>query len=160
MIKRSVSCLDLNKDESDFIPDALYAEIMKRLPIVSVEAVIVVDGALLFLKRNNEPVKGEWWFPGGRIRKGECLGDALRREIIEETGMEITDYRLINVYSRVFPERHDITIAYLCKCKKGKVVLNGEHSEYAFFKQMPSDLHPCLQETVRDSEVEKRNLIV
>jgi len=125
------------------------------LPIVSVEAVIVSDGALLFLRRNNEPVKGEWWFPGGRIHKGESIEDALRREIKEETGLEIRDYKLINVYSRVFPERHDITIAYLCNCKRGKVVLNGEHSRYEFFKVMPPGLHPRLQEVVRDSEWKK-----
>jgi colanic acid biosynthesis protein WcaH len=144
-----------NDEDIDFIPSVLFDQIVKRLPIASVEAVIVSNGALLFLKRNNEPVKGEWWFPGGRIRKGESLEDALRREIREETGLEISDYRLINVYSRIFPERHDLTIAYLCKCKKGKVVLNGEHSEYAFFKVVPPDLHPCLQETLRDSEWKK-----
>ena len=107
------------------------------------------------MKRNNEPAKDEWWLAGNRIRKGESLKEALYREIKEETGLEIGDFRLIDVYSRVFPERHDITIAYLCKCKKGAVSLNDEHSEYAFFKKMPLGLHPSLVETVRDSEWEK-----
>jgi colanic acid biosynthesis protein WcaH len=83
------------------------------LPIVSVEAVIVKDDALLFLKRNNEPVKGEWWFPGGRIHKGESLEQTLCREIKQETGLEIIDHNLVNVYSRIFPKRHDITIVAL-----------------------------------------------
>jgi colanic acid biosynthesis protein WcaH len=140
--------LSLKREEADFIPDALFEEIRKCLPIVSVEALIVIDGALLFLRRNNEPVKGEWWFPGGRIRKGESLQEALRREINEETGLQISDHGLINVYSRVFPARHDITIAYLCRCKQGKVVLNGEHSEFGLFKKMPAGLHSCLLETI------------
>ena len=144
-------------EENDFLPDVLYGQIVKRLPIVSVDALIVVDGALLLVRRNNEPVKGEWWVPGGRIHKGESLEEALRREILEETGLELKDCRLINVYSRVFPERHDITIAYLCHCKRGQVKLNSEHSEYALFKRMPPGLHPYLLETVRDSKWKKRS---
>jgi len=46
------------REEVDFIPDALYTQIVKCLPIVSVEGLIVIDGVLLFLRRNNEPVKG------------------------------------------------------------------------------------------------------
>ena len=146
-----------SKSENDFLPDLLYGQIVKRLPIVSVDALIVVDGALLLVRRNNEPVKGEWWVPGGRIHKGESLEEALRREILEETGLELKDCRLINVYSRVFPERHDITIAYLCHCKRGQVKLNSEHSEYALFKSMPRGLHPYLVETVGDSKWKKRS---
>ena len=143
------------KNQTDFLPSKLYNQIAKCLPIVSVEALIVADDGLLFLKRKNEPVKGEWWFPGGRIRKGESLDDALRREVREETGLELSHYRLINAYSRVFPERHDIAIVYLCKCNPGKVVLNDEHSEYAFFEEIPRDLHPCIRQTVADSKWEK-----
>jgi ADP-ribose pyrophosphatase YjhB (NUDIX family) len=137
--------------ESDCLPQALYDRIAKCLPIVSVEALIVMDGALLFLRRNNQPAKGEWWFAGGRIRRNENLEHALRREVKEETGLTVMSSKLINVYSRVFPERHDITIAYLCKCEKSEIKLNNEHSEYAFFKSMPDGLHEYLVETVRDS---------
>lgn len=107
-------------EESDFIPSNLYNQIMKLISIASVEAIVVMDKVLLFLRRKNQPAKGQWWFPGGRIRKGESLEQALHREVREETGLEISAYKFINVYSRVFPERHDITIAYLCKCEKKK----------------------------------------
>jgi colanic acid biosynthesis protein WcaH len=142
-----------NIKDYNFIPQPLYDQIIKCLPIVSVEAVIVKDNALLFLKRNNEPVKGEWWFPGGRIHKGESLKQTLCREIKEETDLEIIESKLINVYSRVFPKRHDITIVYLCKCKEGKIELNNEHSKYAFFKTLPKDLHPCLIEVIQDCKL-------
>jgi ADP-ribose pyrophosphatase YjhB (NUDIX family) len=142
-------------EESDLIPAVLFDQIVKCLPIVSVDAVIVIDKSLLFLRRQNVPAKGEWWFAGGRIKKGESLEQALRREVKEETGLKISEYKLINVYSRVFPERHDITIAYLCKCKKGKVTLNNEHSEYKLLKSIPVGLHPYLLETIQDSQWEK-----
>jgi colanic acid biosynthesis protein WcaH len=148
---------NLNK-KCGFIPQLTYERIVKCLPIVSVEALIVSEGRLLFLRRKNEPAKGEWWFPGGRLRRGESLKKALCREVAEETGLEIVYTRFIGVYSRVFPERHDITIAYLCKCKEGIVRLNDEHSEYAFFSRNPDGLHPFLAETIYDSIWNKDNL--
>jgi colanic acid biosynthesis protein WcaH len=87
-------------EDVDYIPDGLFGEIVKRLPIASVDAVVVVDGALLLLKRSNSPAKGEWWLPGGRIHKGESLEETLRREVKEETGLEVSSQRLIGVYSR------------------------------------------------------------
>ena len=128
-------------EENGFIPSVLYNEIVKLMPIASVEAVIVMDNALLFLKRKNQPAQGQWWFPGGRIHKGESFEETLRREVKEETDLKISSYKFINVYSRVFPERHDVTIAYLCRCKDGTIKLDGEHSEYQLFRTMPPDLH-------------------
>jgi colanic acid biosynthesis protein WcaH len=148
--------LSLPVEEADFIPAALYEQIVKILPIVSVDAVIVMDKSLLLLKRKNQPAKGLWWFVGGRIHKGESLEQTLRREIKEETDLELETFKLINVYSRVFPERHDITIAYLCTCKEGKITLNDEHSEYALFGKIPKGLHPYLLETIQDSQWETK----
>jgi len=138
------------------IPQRLYDQITEHMPIASVEAMIVRDEALLFLRRNNQPAKGEWWFPGGRIRKGESLDQTLRREIREETGLELSSYKLVNVYSRVFPERHDITIVYRCVCENGNVKLNDEHAEHCFFKKVPAGLHPYMAEVLRDSRIAKR----
>jgi ADP-ribose pyrophosphatase YjhB (NUDIX family) len=76
----------------------------------------------------------------------------LQREVKEETGLEIESYRFIKAYSRVFAERHDITVAYLCKCREGKIELNSEHSEYKLFKKPPKSLHPYLLETLNDSQ--------
>jgi ADP-ribose pyrophosphatase YjhB (NUDIX family) len=46
------------KAGNGFIPDPLYNEIVKHMPIPSVEAIIVRDGKLLFLRRRNYPAKG------------------------------------------------------------------------------------------------------
>jgi len=132
------------------IPLTLYELITDSIPIPSVEAIISKDNSLLFLRRQNSPAKGQWWFPGGRIRKGETLGEALYREVKEETGLEVIKSELINVYSRIFDERHDITIAYLCKCKGNKIILNNEHSEYRYFKSLPKSIHPYLIQVIQD----------
>jgi ADP-ribose pyrophosphatase YjhB (NUDIX family) len=128
----------------------LYTIISDSIPIVSVEAVISKDNSLLFLRRKNSPAKGEWWFPGGRIRKGETFEETLYREVKEETGLELIEYKFINVYSRIFPERHDITIAYSCKCNEYPITLNSEHSEYKYFKQYPKGTHPYLIQVIQD----------
>lgn len=147
--------MDSKKKKSDFIPQAIYDQIIDLIPIPSVDAVIVMNGSLLFLRRKNSPAAGQWWLAGGRINRGESLEETLHREIKEETGLEIESYRFIKAYSRVFVERHDITVAYLCKCKKGTIELSDEHSEYRLFKKLPTGLHPYLLETIKDSQWKK-----
>lgn len=151
------SLLDTSKADTGKIPSSLYELIVDVLPIASVEAVIVQDDSLLFLRRNNNPVKGQWWFPGGRIRKGETFEETLIREVKEETGLDVIESELVNVYSRIFNQRHDITIAYICKCKPDKITLNNEQSEYKYIKKLPKNIHPYLVEVIND--LEKKNLI-
>ena len=145
-----------SKNETNFIPSTLYDQIMQLMPIPSVEAVIIMKGSLLFLRRKNNPASGQWWFAGGRIHKGESFEETLHREVKEETGLEIESYRFIKAYSRVFPQRHDITIVYLCNCKDSKIKLDSEHSEYKLFKKIPKNLHTYLLETIKDSQWKKQ----
>ncbi len=96
------------------IDSSLYKRITSCLPIPSVEGITIQKGdSLLFLRRQNNPSKGLWWFSGGRIMKGESLEEALYREIKEETNLEVVESEFLNVYSRIFNERHDITLVYL-----------------------------------------------
>ena len=134
------------------IPTPLYNQIVNHMPITSVEAIIKKDNSLLFLKRNNPPMKGEWWFAGGRIRKSESFHEALYREVKEETGLMVDVIRFVGVYNRIFVDRHDITLAFLCKCYDDKVVLNGEHSKFKFFENPPDDVHPFLLQAIVDSK--------
>jgi len=157
LIETEKSLLDASKEENGKIPSSLYELITDSIPIASVEAIISKDDSLLFLRRKNSPAKGQWWFPGGRIRKGETLEETLYREVKEETGLQVIESELVNVYSRIFNQRHDITIAYICKCKPDKITLNNEHSEYKYIKKLPKNIHPYLVEVIND--LEKKNLI-
>jgi acetyl-CoA carboxylase carboxyl transferase subunit beta len=60
-----------------------------RFPRIG-SAVIVVDGDRVLLgARGKEPNRGKWILPGGKIEPFESIGEAARREIREETGLEI-----------------------------------------------------------------------
>jgi ADP-ribose pyrophosphatase len=58
-------------------------------PQVAVGAIVIKDGRVLLVKRNQPPSKGLWAIPGGRVEIGETLKEAAEREIIEETGLTI-----------------------------------------------------------------------
>lgn len=67
-----------------------------EIPAVSV-AVRHRD-SLLLVKRGREPSRGQYAFPGGRVEPGEGAADAARRELLEETGLEVGDVRLVREY--------------------------------------------------------------
>ncbi|MGI8701978.1 MAG: NUDIX hydrolase [Nocardioidaceae bacterium] len=47
------------------------------------------DGRLLVVRRGRPPGIGLWSIPGGRVEPGEALADAVRREVLEETGLDV-----------------------------------------------------------------------
>jgi len=85
------------------IPPVLYDQIVALMPIPSVEAMILRGNSLLFLRRKNSPLRGEWWFPGGRIRKGETFEKTLFRKVKEETGLSVETVRLSASTTEFFP---------------------------------------------------------
>jgi 8-oxo-dGTP diphosphatase len=72
-----------------------------RKPVAAVAAVMVRDGKLLLIKRGVEPSKGKWSVPGGRVEWGETLIEAVKREVREETGLEIEVGQVAGVYDLV-----------------------------------------------------------
>ncbi|HEU4320861.1 MAG TPA: NUDIX hydrolase [Acidimicrobiia bacterium] len=58
-------------------------------PLVGVGVVVVRDGELLLVQRGKDPGKGLWAVPGGKVRPGEAMRNAARREVFEETGLDV-----------------------------------------------------------------------
>ena len=81
-------------------------------PQLAVGAVVVTDGALLMVQRNQEPAKGLWTLPGGRVEHGEYIEDALRREVSEETGIDIEVDRLLGIFE-VVGDPHFVILDFL-----------------------------------------------
>lgn len=134
-----------------WIEDQEYQRILKWMPIPTVDAIITFQGRFLLLKRVNPPVKGEWWLPGGRVRKGESLEEAVRREVREETGLTCRIIRQVGVINHIFPECHTISIYFLVEAESSKVTLNEEHSAYRWVSRLPQGSHPYLKTMIEEA---------
>jgi 8-oxo-dGTP diphosphatase len=77
--------------------------------------------SILLVKRGSEPFKGMWALPGGFVDEGEPLEDAARRELKEETGLEVNDLR--QFYTFGDPDRdprfRSVSVAHFAMLKPG-----------------------------------------
>lgn len=92
-----------------------------KRPRLTVDAIIVRDEKILLIKRGHEPYRGYWALPGGFVEWGETVEEALKREVLEETGLDVEIKKLVGVYSEPDrdPRGHSISIAYTCESTEG-----------------------------------------
>lgn len=81
-------------------------------PRVGVGAVILQDGNLLMIKRGRPPRQGQWAVPGGKVRWGETLHEAVVREVREETGLEVKVDELVWVGETIGEDWHFILLDF------------------------------------------------
>jgi 8-oxo-dGTP diphosphatase len=79
-------------------------------PIAGIGAV-VLDGAerVLLVRRGQEPLLGEWSLPGGALELGERLEDGVRREVREETGLDVEPQEIVAVFDHISHAESDPT---------------------------------------------------
>ena len=77
-----------------------------------VGAVVVVDGRILLVQRGRPPSAGSWSIPGGRVEEGETLAAALRREVAEETGLDVEPGDLVGWVERISAEHHFVILDF------------------------------------------------
>jgi ADP-ribose pyrophosphatase YjhB (NUDIX family) len=79
------------------------------------QAVIARDGAVLLGRRRFDPGNGLWDLPGGFLHEGEDALDALRREVREETGLEIEPKRFLGTWNEDYWERDVLCLTWLAE---------------------------------------------
>jgi len=120
-----------------------------QLPVLQVagKAVIINSAGKVLIVRealsgkNNTQI-GKWGLTGGRLHPGESFFDGLKREVKEETGLEIEPIKPLHV-GEWRPEirgvpHHIIAIFMLCTANSTDVVLSHEHDDSAWID--PSEL--------------------
>jgi 8-oxo-dGTP diphosphatase len=100
---------------------------------VAAKGFIFYNNKLLLVKRRSNDVQmpGIWEVPGGRLEDGENPVSGLKREILEETGLDIEVIIPFNVNHFTRDDGQTITmLVYLCKALNETVTLSEEHPEY------------------------------
>jgi len=106
-----------------------------QVVVLMVSALIEKNGKYLFLQRSEKNVtnKNKWQLPEGKVKFGENLLKALRRELSEETSLILTDAKLFGIHSNILREAHGIfrILRTVFKCKvMGKVKLSKDHKDF------------------------------
>ena len=87
------------------------------------------------VERGREPLKDWWSLPGGVVETGERLETALRREVREETGLEVEIVCPIEVFERIMldedgkPEYHYVLMDYICRRAGGTLQAADDASD-------------------------------
>lgn len=108
----------------------------QRYPEPTVGALIFNADGKLFLMSSHK-WRGKWVVPGGHIELGETMEQALRREIREETGLEIRDIEFLCFQEFLYDQRfwkpcHFIFFDFACRTDSTEVVLNDEAQDYVW----------------------------
>lgn len=116
---------------------------------VGVGALILDEGGRIFLSRRGPQAKNErglWECPGGSVEFGETLADALKREMREEYGIEISVDELLDVADHILPaeKQHWVSPTFICKVISGepRILEPLKCSDIGWFPldRLPSDL--------------------
>ena len=119
-------------------------------PLVGVGAIIVSNGRVLLVCRGREPLKGHWTLPGGVLELGESLVDGVKREIAEETGLEVEPIELVELLDRIHREgekvRYHYVIAdYLCRMTGGQLRAASDADAVRWVERAEWNSHSALK---------------
>lgn len=105
-------------------------------PVATVGALIFGEGGRVLLVQTHK-WSDLWGIPGGKIRRGERAEDALRREVREETGLELEGIRYVETQDCIdcpefFRREHFLLMNYTATALPGEVTLNDEASRHTW----------------------------
>jgi mutator protein MutT len=104
-------------------------------PFLGVGAIIFRDDKILLVRRLNPPLKGEWSIPGGLVETGETTQQAIVREVMEETALQVVPIKLVEVFERILHDEqsrvqyHYVLLDYLCRVDGGEAQAASDVTE-------------------------------
>jgi colanic acid biosynthesis protein WcaH len=134
-------------DLSMFIPEENYSKILKMMPIFCVDFLIKCKDKYLFIKRNQEPLKGVYWVIGGRLRYRETIQEFAKRSQMREIGRYFPNFKLIGFSNYIFeqsPESratHTPSVLYLVEVDEiFEPKFDETHSDFIWTTELPYEL--------------------
>lgn len=116
---------------------------------------IVLDkqNKFLLVRRNIPPYKGKWCLPGGIIRYGEKMIDAINRIAQKELGIEVELIREVGFFEKIFQERHDISHCFLVRLKSKIIKLDFQATRATFFSDIPKQIASFHKEMIKKARL-------
>lgn len=109
--------------------------------MMAARAIIIEDGKLLVMHRNKY---GSQYYTlvGGRVNDSETLEQGLKREVKEETGLDVVDSRL--VFIEEHPEPYDHQYSFVCRIAPHREAAIQDWAEEAFMNKLDMNIHKPL----------------
>ena len=122
-----------------------FKTVIENTPLVSIDLCLICNGQILLGKRSNEPLKGTWFTPGGRIHKNETWQDALFRIAEVELGLgdtAVESFSLMGVWDHFYNNSaldqnistHYVNLPHYKEFKsRPQITLDDQHGEFRWF---------------------------
>ncbi len=98
-------------------------------PIVAVGCFVKINDAVLLVKRGHPPNEDLWAIPGGKVEFGETLQEALKREMKEETGLDVNVKDLMALVEIIHKNYHYVILDFECEPIGGKLFASSDAKE-------------------------------
>jgi len=130
-----------------------------QAPICAVGAIVFRGDSVLLIQRGKPPAQGKWSIPGGAVRLGESLEDAVIRELREEVKLEVRPVGVGKVIDRIYTDSegkiayHYVIIDYVCEAGAGQLQAGSDASDAGFLeieKLDGMDMTEGTAEVIRD----------
>jgi colanic acid biosynthesis protein WcaH len=146
------------------IPEEEYVNILEKVPVCCVDVVVKSRKRVLVVLRSNEPGKGTFAIPGGRVHKNEKLEDAAKRKVLEETGLKIRILKNLDTYETMFDDVpfknlktgvHTINVTFLAEPieENAEIKIDSTSSAFKWINKIENDVHPYIRKVLKDSKV-------
>ncbi len=106
---------------------------MIRKPKIAIGGIIIKNNKILLIKRRDDPDRIQWAIPGGKVEINETLEEALKREMKEETGLNVSRGSLMAVTEFINTNFHYIILDYECDIISGNMHANSDALETKYF---------------------------
>jgi ADP-ribose pyrophosphatase YjhB (NUDIX family) len=103
----------------------------------------------------------DWWnLPGGGMEPDETVEEAMRREVREETGLDVVVERLVGVYSK--PQKQEVVLTFRCRVIGGTLSATEESRECRFFSPdaLPENTLPKHRQRVEDALLNQPHAVI